>query len=264
LLLIFIPESPRWLIKNNQPEKGFRILVLISGEKIAGNELTEIKKTVTHIRGKIIDLFKPGLRMALIIGVGLSLFGQLTGVNIVVYYGPTILEGAGYKLDSALQFQVAIGLINLVFTTLALWKIDKWGRRPLLVGGMAVVCISLVIIALLFSFDATSGFWILIMLGVYMASLALSINAVIWVLTGEIFPNKIRGRGMAIATFANWSTNFITAFLFPWYVSQAGMNWGFFTFAGFCFCATIFFYFYVPETKGKSLEEIETLWGAEI
>ncbi len=260
LLLMFIPESPRWLIKNNQTEKGFRILALISGEKIAGDELSEIKKTVTQLKGKIIDLFKPGLRMALIIGVGLSVFGQFTGVNIVVYYGPTILEGAGFKLDSALQFQVAIGLINLIFTALALWKIDQWGRRPLLVGGMAVVCLSLVVIAILFSFGATSGFWILIMLGVYMASLALSINAVIWVLTGEIFPNKIRGRGMAVATFANWSTNFITAFLFPWYVSQAGMNWGFFTFAGFCFCATIFFYFYVPETKGKSLEEIETLW----
>ncbi len=260
LLLLFIPESPRWLIKNNQPEKGFSILVLISGEKIAGDELSEIKKTVTHIRGKIIDLFKPGLRMALIIGVGLSVFGQLTGVNIVVYYGPTILEGAGFKLDSALQFQVAIGLINLIFTALALWKIDQWGRRPLLVGGMAVVCISLIVIALLFSLGATSGLWILVMLCVYMASLALSINAVIWVLIGEIFPNKIRGRGMAIATFANWSINFITAFLFPWYVSQVGMNLGFFTFAGFCFCATIFFYFYVPETKGKSLEEIETLW----
>lgn len=260
LLLLFIPESPRWLIKNNQEEKGFCILALISGEKIAGNELSEIKKTVTHIRGKIIDLFKPGLRMALIIGVGLSVFGQLTGVNIVVYYGPTILEGAGFKLDGALQFQVAIGLINLIFTALALWKIDQWGRRPLLIGGMTVVCISLIVIALLFSFGATSGLWILVMLCIYMASLALSINAVIWVLIGEIFPNKIRGRGMAIATFANWSINFITAFLFPWYVSQVGMNWGFFTFAGFCFCATIFFYFYVPETKGKSLEEIETLW----
>lgn len=260
VLLLFIPESPRWLIKNNQAEKGFRILALVSGEKIAGDELSEIKKTVSHVEGKIIDLFKPGLRMALIVGVCLSVFGQLTGVNIVVYYGPAILEGAGFKLDGALQFQVAIGLINLIFTTLALWKIDQWGRRPLLVGGMAVVCFSLVIIALLFSFGATSGLWILIMLGVYMASLALSINAVIWVLTGEIFPNKIRGRGMAIVTFANWSTNFITAFLFPWYVSQAGMNLGFFTFAGFCLIATIFFYRYVPETKEKTLEDIENLW----
>jgi MFS transporter, SP family, arabinose:H+ symporter len=209
---------------------------------------------------KITDLFKPGLRLALMVGVGLSVFGQFTGVNIVVYYGSTIMEGAGYKLDSALQFQVAIGIINLIFTAIALWKIDKWGRRPLLIGGMSVVCISLVIIAILFSAGATSGIWILIMLCVYMASLALSINAVIWVLTGEIFPNRVRGRGMSLSTFSNWGTNFLTAFLFPWYVATAGMDAGFYTFAGICLLATIFFYSYVPETKGKSLEEIENIW----
>ena len=261
ILLLFIPESPRWLIKNNQSEKGYQILALISGDSVARFELEEIKKTVDHVKGRITDLFKPGLRMALIVGVGLSFFGQFTGVNIVVYYGPTILEGAGFKLDSALQFQVAIGLINFIFTTIAIWKIDNWGRRPLLIWGMTAVCISLVIIGLLFSFGATSGFWILILLGVYMASLAISINAVIWVITGEIFPNVIRGRGMSISTFTNWGINFTTAFLFPWYVGKAGMNIGFFTFAVFCFIATIFFFAFVPETKGKSLEEIEAFWS---
>ena len=261
VLLLFIPESPRWLIKNNQSGKGFQILSQISGESIARKELEEIKKTVDHVKGRITDLFKPGLRMALIVGIGLSFFGQFTGVNIVVYYGPTILEGAGFKLDSALQFQVAIGLINLIFTAIAIWKIDNWGRRPLLIMGMTAVCISLVIIGLLFSFGATSGFWILILLGIYMASLAISINAVIWVITGEIFPNVMRGRGMSIATFTNWGINFTTAFLFPWFVGKAGMNIGFFTFAVFCFFATLFFFAFVPETKGKSLEEIEAFWS---
>ena len=261
VLLLFIPESPRWLIKNNQSGKGFQILSQISGESIARKELEEIKKTVDHVKGRITDLFKPGLRMALIVGIGLSFFGQFTGVNIVVYYGPTILEGAGFKLDSALQFQVAIGLINLIFTAIAIWKIDNWGRRPLLIWGMTAVCISLVIIGLLFSFGATSGFWILILLGIYMASLAISINAVIWVITGEIFPNVMRGRGMSIATFTNWGINFTTAFLFPWFVGKAGMNIGFFTFAVFCFFATLFFFAFVPETKGKSLEEIEAFWS---
>ena len=110
---------------------------------------------------------------------------------------------------------MAIGIINLVFTIMALWKIDSWGRRPLLIWGMASVCISLVIIAIQFTLGLTSGLWILIMLCIYMASLALSINAVIWVLIGEIFPNRIRGRAMSIATFANWGINFLTAFLFP-------------------------------------------------
>ena len=259
-LLFFVPESPRWLIKGGFEKRGFSILAKISGNTNASAELSDIKNALSREKGNLAELLKPGLRLALIVGIGLSFFGQLTGVNIVVYYGPTILENAGFKLDSALQFQVAIGLINFIFTIIALMKIDQWGRRPLLIGGMAVTCVSLLIIALQFTFGVTSGLWIVIMLCVYMASLALSINAVIWVLTGEIFPNRIRGRAMSIATFANWGTNFITAFIFPWYVAKIGMNAGFFTFAATCLIATIFFYRYVPETKGKSLEEIERYW----
>ncbi|MBC8769567.1 sugar porter family MFS transporter [Arenibacter sp. BSSL-BM3] len=260
LLLFLIPESPRWLIKNGKSDKGYTILSKISGAAVAKNELEEIKKTVTQFKGKISELLKPGLRLALIVGIGLSVFGQFTGVNIIVYYGPTILEDAGFQLDSALQFQVAIGIINLIFTIIALWKIDSWGRRPLLIWGMSAVFISLIIIATLFITGQTSGIWIVIILCVYMASLAISINAVIWVLIGEIFPTRIRGRAMSIATFANWGINFLTAFLFPWYVEKIGVGAGFFTFAFMCLIATIFFYRYVPETKGKSLEEIEQYW----
>lgn len=262
VLLIIIPESPRWLIKNKKFDKGYNILQAISGEAIAQKELAEIRETVNHKKSSITDLLKPGLRLAIIVGIGLSVFGQFTGVNILVYYGPTILENAGFKLDSALQFQVAIGVINLIFTIIALWKIDSWGRRPLLIGGMATVFVSLVTIATLFTLNATSGWWIVIMLCIYMASLAISINAVIWVLLGEIFPNGIRGRAMSIAIFANWGTNFLTAFIFPWFVAKIGMNAGFFTFAAMCFIAVIFFYKYVPETKGKSLEQIEKYWSS--
>jgi len=260
VLLFFVPDSPRWLIKAGKEDKGFSILSKISGEKVAHSELHEIKSAISEEEGTLAELLKPGLRLALIVGIGLSFFGQLTGVNIIVYYGPTILENAGFKLGSALQFQVAIGVINFIFTIIALWKIDSWGRRPLLIGGMAATFVSLFIIAMQFTLGVTSGLWIVVMLCVYMASLALSINAVIWVLIGEIFPNRIRGRAMSIATFANWGTNFITAFIFPWYVATIGMNAGFFTFAGTCLIATLFFYRYVPETKGKSLEEIERYW----
>jgi len=260
ILLFFVPESPRWLINSGQEKEGYQILTRISDSDTANRQLVDIKKALDQEEGSLHELFKPGLRLALIVGIGLSFFGQLTGVNIIVYYGPTILENAGFKLGSSLQYQVAIGVINLIFTLLALWKIDKWGRRPLLIGGMCAVFISLLIIAILFSFGSTSGFWIVIMLCIYMACLALSINAVIWVLTGEIFPNRIRGRAMSIATFSNWGTNFITAFLFPWYVAQIGMNMGFYTFAATTLVATIFFWYLVPETKGKTLEEIEKYW----
>lgn len=263
MLLFLIPESPRWLIKNGQHEKGYSILEKVSGELIAKTELAEIKEAVNLVKGTIRELIKPGLRLALIVGIGLSVFGQFTGVNIIVYYGPTILGDAGFKLDSALQFQVAIGLINLIFTIIALWKIDSWGRRPLLIWGMAAVFVSLLIIAVQFASGQTAGIWIVVMLCVYMASLAISINAVIWVLIGEIFPTRIRGRAMSIATFANWGINFLTAFLFPWYVARIGMSAGFFTFAALCLIATIFFHKYVPETKGKSLEEIENHWDTK-
>lgn len=260
LALIFIPESPRWLIKNHRAEAGLQILTRISGSVRAKSELEEIRSTLHQLEGKLIELFRPGLRKAIILGIGLSVFGQFTGVNIVVYYGPSILEDAGFGLDSALQFQVAIGLINFLFTILALWKIDQWGRRPLLLYGMTAVCISLLIIAFQFLIGQTSGLLIVVLLCLYMAGLALSINAVIWVLLGEIYPTRIRGRAMGIATFANWTTNFLTAFLFPWYVAATGMHVGFFTFAISCFIAILFFYKLVPETKGKSLEEIERYW----
>lgn len=264
LLLFLVPESPRWLIKAGQYKKGYEILARVSGAAIAKAEFDAVRNTINHEAGTLRELLKPGLNQALIAGLGLSVFGQMTGVNIVIYYGPNILESAGFQLDSALQFQVAIGIINLIFTVITLFKIDRWGRRPLLIGGMVAVFVSLLIIAILFTIGQTSGIWIVIMLCIYMASLALSINAVIWVLIGEIYPNRLRGRAMSIATFANWATNFGTAFIFPWYVDKIGMNAGFFTFAGFCLIATIFFYRYIPETKGKSLEEIESYWNGKV
>ena len=260
VLLFIVPESPRWLIKAGFEEKGFAILSKISRDEIAKYELKEIKNAIEQEEGTLVELIKPGLRLALIVGIGLSFFGQFTGVNVVIYYGPTILKNAGFQLGNALQFQVAIGIINFIFTIIAIWKIDKWGRRPLLIGGMSATFISLFIIALQFTLGVASGIWIVIMLCIYMASLAISINAVIFVLIGEIFPNRVRGRAMSIATFTNWGTNFTIAFIFPWFVSTIGMNAGFFTFAAMCLISTIFFYKYVPETKGKSLEEIEKYW----
>lgn len=258
-LLLLVPESPRWLAKQGRTDRAFSLLSRISGREIARREMAEIKDR-SEGAGHIGELLRPGLRLALLVALGLSVFGQMTGVNIVVYYGPTILEQAGFKLGNALQFQVGFGLINLVFTLLALWKIDRWGRRPLLIWGMAAVVVTLAAAALLFPFQPATSLWIVIALGLYMASVAFSICAVIWVLTPEMFPTRLRGRGMSIATFSNWTTNAISAFLFPWYVDRFGMHTGFFTFAVICSVATLFFWRFVPETKGRSLEEIERSW----
>jgi SP family arabinose:H+ symporter-like MFS transporter len=260
LLLLLVPESPRWLLKANEGKKAFSILCRINGKDIAHKETEEIETALEREEDSFRELFKPGLRTALMVGIGLSVFGQLTGINVIIYYGPTILRDAGIAFDSALQYQVSIGLINLIFTIIALLVIDRLGRRPLLIGGMSAVVVMLTIAGILFSMENPPGMLIVIVLAADVACLALSICAVIWVLTPEIYPNRIRGRAMSIATLSNWGTNTLSAYLFPWYVGTFGMHSGFFTFAGICFVAVLFFYRFVPETKGKSLEEIERIW----
>lgn len=260
LLLISVPESPRWLMDNGFHKKGEMILQKIAPPSSL-QELRGKDKQTNEGKG-LKSLLQPEWFQALIVGVGLSVFGQFTGVNVVIYYGPQILEGAGLELDGAIQFQVLIGVINLLFTIVALSKIDSWGRRPLLIGGMISVFLTLCGIG--FSFGSGgSGILTVVFLCIYIASLAISINAVIWVLIGEIYPTHIRGQAVSIATFANWGTNFGAAFLFPWYVSLVGLGIGFFTFAGFSLVAIFFFYKFVPETKGMSLEEIEEYWKSK-
>ncbi len=260
ILLLLVPESPRWLLKAKKGKSAFSVLCRINGKEEAQKETEEIKRALDREENSFRELFKPGLRTALMVGIGLSVFGQLTGINVIIYYGPTILKDAGIAFDSALQYQVSIGLINLIFTIIALSVIDRLGRRPLLIGGMSAVVVMLTIAGFLFSMDNPPGMLVVIVLAADVACLALSICAVIWVLTPEIYPNRVRGRAMSIATLSNWGTNTLSAYLFPWYVSTFGMHSGFFTFAGICFVAVLFFHRFVPETKGKSLEEIERIW----
>ena len=278
VLLLGVPESPRWLAKENRDAAAYHILARVGGRESAGRQLAEIKDALAQEEGTLAELFRPGLRVALLVGVGLSFFGQLTGVNIVIYYGPTVLQHAGFGKIGAFQFQVGFGITNLVFTIIALALIDHLGRRPLLLGGMTVVVLTLAVTGILFFYgdpqivpspvgqdslmlaNPTVGPWIALVLAVYMACVALSICAVIWVLTPEIFPNRVRGRAMSIATLTNWGTNAVSAFLFPWFVATYGMHTGFLTFAVICFVGTAFFWRLVPETKGRSLEEIEQTW----
>ncbi|MEI6914660.1 MAG: sugar porter family MFS transporter [Armatimonadota bacterium] len=260
VLRIFMPETPRWLVKAGRDKEGLDILRKIDGDAVAARELTEIQATLTEKKESIAVLFQPGLRRALIIGCGLSFLGQLTGVNIVIYYGPTILRAAGLALGGTLQYQVILGVINLVFTVIAMQIIDRFGRRPLLIGGMVPVCLTLAAAGVMFSSKNPNPMVLLVLLGIYIACVALSICAVIWVLTSEIFPNRVRARGMALATLTNWSMNAFAAGFFPWYVGRFGMNVGFFTFAFTSLCTTIFVWKCIPETKGKSLEEIEAFW----
>jgi MFS transporter, SP family, arabinose:H+ symporter len=248
-----LPESPRWLARRGR----------------TGTTREVDGATQPEVQASWRELFQPGLRRALAVGVLLSVFGQLSGVNIVVYYGPKILAAAGYASGAALLGQVVFGFINLAFTIAAMAIIDSLGRRPLLIVGMGVVTATLVAIGILFktaeragagAVSPSTGIWITVLICVYMGALAISICAVIWVITAEIFPTRVRGRGCSIATFANWTTNAVSALLFPSVVNRWGMGFGCFVTAAICGVATWYFWRFVPETKGKSLEEIEQLW----
>lgn len=258
-LLFLIPESFRWLIGQGKTETARSIMLRVYDRETTEKTIAEIIETDKQESFSLFEIFKPGFRIALILAIGLSVFGQLTGINIVLYYGPEILKTAGLDTGSALFFQVLIGFINLVFTLVALWKVDSWGRRPLLIYGMMGVTVSMAVAALLLYFKAPP-ILLVVALGCYVAFIAVSICAVIWVLTPEVLPNRVRARAVSIATFANWGTNAIAAQLFPSYVDQFGMHAGFATFAVICLVGTAFFWRLVPETKGKSLEEIEQYW----
>jgi SP family arabinose:H+ symporter-like MFS transporter len=259
LLLLFVPESPRWLVKAHQAPRALAVLARIDGRAAAESEIVEIQESLCQEKGSLADLLQPGLRFALTVAVGIAVFGQFSGVTFVVYYGPEILKTFLAKEEAAFAGQVVLGIINFIFTIIALFTIDRWGRRPLLIGGMAAVTVLLAATGL-FVLQGFHPLVIFTVLGLYMGCQAMSISAVIWVVIGEIFPNRLRGRASSIAAFFVWGTNVLTMYLFPWFANGFGIPVVFLTCSIFSLTATVFFWFLVPETKGKSLEEIEKYW----
>lgn len=262
LMMVFMPETPRWLIINDKSNRGQQVLNKIHPVLHANSIVESIRQSSLEPQSSIRELLRGGMFKALLVGVSLSVFGQLTGVNIVVYYGPSILENAGINLGGALQYQVGLGIINLIFTIISMFIIDRYGRRPLLIGGMGMVVLMLFTTSLLFM-TGVPATWIVLALGLYIASIAISISAVIWVITPEIFPNRLRGRASSIATFFNWSTNALVATIFPWLIATLGMPSVFSALGVIGLVGVVLFYRLVPETKGKSLEEIENLFLVE-
>jgi MFS transporter, SP family, arabinose:H+ symporter len=261
--IFMIPESPRWLFHQNREEEGKSVLKRITGIKKAEESAKEIRETVQEEEYSYKELLKPGLRKALIIGIFLPVFSQFSGINAIIYYGPRILNEAGVEVSSALISQILLGFANMVFTFIAIWKVDSLGRRPLYLVGTAGATICLIATGTFFFMGATGSIFLLISVIAFLACFAFSIGPLKFVIASEIFPNKIRGRALALSIMAMWIADTIVGQITPMLLAAGGASTTFWFFAVFCMIAYGFVYKMVPETKGKSLEEIQQMWRAE-
>ena len=265
IIIFFIPESPRWLIVRGKELKAINIL-----EKIY-NSITEAKSQLKETKSVLTSetksewslLMKPGIFKAVIIGVCIAILGQFMGVNAVLYYGPSIFENAGLSGGDSLFYQVLVGLVNTLTTVLALVIIDKVGRKKLVYYGVSGMVVSLILIGLYFLFGdslGVSSLFLLIFFLFYVFCCAVSICAVVFVLLSEMYPTKVRGLAMSIAGFALWIGTYLIGQLTPWMLQNLTPAGTFFLFALMCVPYMLIVWKLVPETTGKSLEEIERYW----
>ena len=265
LLNISFPESPRWLAKVGKSNEAYKILEKIGGTDYADNELRSISSSMTnpdsdknvHIR----ELFRGKLAYIVLLGTLLAAFQQITGINAIVNYAPTIFQQTGVGGDTALLQSIIVGFVNFVFTIVAVRLVDKLGRKTLLLWGAAGMTISLLYLTLTFAFNSTNSFGVLISLLTYIAFFAASLAPVMWVVTSEMYPTRYRGVAMSFSTAVSWACALLVVQFFPWLLNNLGGMVSFGIFAGFSLIAFIFIKIYIPETKGKSLEQIETDLG---
>ena len=265
LIIFFIPESPRWLIVKGHDEKALNILDHIYNSLIeANNQMKETKSVLTSdSKSDWSFLMKPGIFKAVIIGVCIAILGQFMGVNAVLYYGPSIFENAGLSGGDSLFYQVLVGLVNTLTTVLALIIIDKVGRKKLVYYGVSGMIVSLLLIGYYFIFGeelGISSLFLLISFLFYIFCCAVSICAVIFVLLSEMYPTQVRGLAMSIAGFALWIGTYLIGQLTPWMLQHLTPAGTFILFAIMCVPYMLIVWKLVPETTGKSLEEIERYW----
>ncbi len=260
IMLIFVPESPRWLTNAGKEDEALDTLTRVNGVEKGKEVLSEIKAALKEEKGTIWELFGTGYRKALIVGVFLALLSQITGINAIIYYAPEIFKSVGFASNSALLQTVIIGSVNTLFTFIAIWLMDKAGRRILLLYGVTGMAICLLGVGLMFHYEVNSGPWLLIFILGFVGSFAASLGPIPWVLISEIFPTKIRGSAMSIAVFVIWTGTLLITQLTPMLMEGLGGAFTFWIFMVNAIILLIFTYKMIPETKGRTLEEIEHAW----
>lgn len=255
--LLFAPESPRWLIRKRRHEPALKILTRINGPDEAEREFAEIEESVrieTH--GRFRACFRGGMRRILFIGIMLAIFQQVTGINVVMYYAPAIFKSAGFGNSSALLQTAVMGIMNLTFSIVSMFFVDRVGRRLLMIIGCIGMCIAMFLLAWTFLSGHTGGYFVLICIMAYLAAFAFTLGPVVWVLIAELFPNRVRSYAVAIATFVLWGANFVVSLTFP-YLLNSLRGSCFLIYGAMCLLCLAFVVKYLHETKGRTLEQIE-------
>lgn len=260
ILLFFVPESPRWLAQRQRWGEAEFILSKLNGSQKAKIELDEIRAALNIEKSSFSDILKPGVRKALLIGVILCIFSQVTGINAIMYYAPEIFKATGDASDSALMQTVLVGVINVLFTLVAIKYVDKWGRRTLLLIGSSGMAVCLAIVGSAFYFGFAEGYLVLIAILAYIAFFAISLGPLAFVVISEIFSNRNRGTAMSICILFLWSAVYVVSQTFPVLLASIGSAFTFWIYMGMSVLAFVFILKMIPETKGKSLEEIELSW----
>jgi sugar porter (SP) family MFS transporter len=256
--MFFVPESPRWLAKNGEPEGAKAILKKIGGENYAGNALKEIKATLVNENQKVDfrELLQPKMRKVLLLGVVLAMFQQWCGINTIFNYAEEIFRAAGYDISTVLKHIAWTGSVNLAFTFVALGTVDRLGRRPLMLLGAAGLAVIYTAVGFCYH-GGVQGLPVLLLVLAAIACYSMSLAPITWVVISEIFPNRIRGAAMAVAVAALWLACFLLTYTFPMLNAKLGPAGTFWLYAVICVLGFVFIFFKLPETKNKSLEQIE-------
>jgi sugar porter (SP) family MFS transporter len=264
-LITSLPESPRWLLSKNREEEAINVMRKIGGQKLIDDELPEMEKIILVEKSEhklsITEIFKNRTGKIVLIGTLLAAFQQITGINAVIMFAPNIFQAAGSAVDNSLFQSIVVGLVNFLMTMVALWLVDKKGRKALLIWGAFGMSISLAFLFFEFSKPVQNGIAVLVALLVYIAFFAASFAPIMWVVISEIYPNRIRSVAMSFSTAVSWLCTFITVYLAPVIQGSLGLHYLFGMFGVLSIMAFLFVLIWIPETKGKPLEQIEKELG---